>query len=246
MSKLLIANWKMNPAKEAEAVKLAKAVDAENVIICPPFLFIEAVSKVVKKAAIGAQDVFWQESGAFTGEVSAAELNSLSAQHVIVGHSERRALGETDEQVAKKVSAALAQKITPILCIGETREQRDAGQTREVIDRQLRTALSLIPVELSSDKPTAYIAYEPVWAISTNHQAGDTAVATPQDAAGVIHYMQGIIRGVPIAPVFLYGGSVNITNLSGFLAVPEIAGALVGSASLKAAEFKKMIAIARG
>ena len=242
----------MNPAKETEAIRLAKASDAGNVVVCPPFLFIEAVSKTLKKAAVGAQDMFWQESGAFTGEISGKELQSLKVQSVLIGHSERRALGETDEVVAKKIVAAFNQNITPILCVGETREERDGGQTMEVITRQLRTALSLIPAGAGEEKPLIYIAYEPVWAISTNQPtspsqggAGAPRVATPEDAQSVIHYMQGIIRGAPVMPLFLYGGSVNAENLGLFLVCPEISGALVGGASLKPMEFKKMIKIAK-
>jgi triosephosphate isomerase len=241
MGKILIANWKMNPTKESEAVKLAKASDAKNVVICPPFPFISAVSKAVKTAAIGAQDVFWEESGAYTGEVSGVELQGLRVSHVIIGHSERRhGLGETDEMVAKKVSAAFTQKITPILCVGETRVERDEQRTKEVIDRQLRSAFSLIPAENGDEKPLVYIAYEPVWAISSN-QSGAPTPASPADVVGVIHYMESIVRGIPITPIFIYGGSVNATTLLGFLNYPEIAGALVGAASLQTAEFKKMI-----
>jgi triosephosphate isomerase len=242
MAKILFANWKMNPATQAEAVALAKATDNANVVLCPPFPFLNGVAQVVKKAKLGAQDFFWEPSGAFTGEVSAAELESINVQHVIIGHSDRRALGETDEQVAKKVSAAITQKLIPVLCIGETRAQRDAQQTKEVIERQLRSALSLIPADMGNERPTVYITYEPVWAISTN-QVGNPVVSTPADAQTVIHYMQGVIRGAPVSPIFLYGGSVNAENLAGFLAVPEIGGALVGGASLRAPEFKKMLTL---
>jgi len=238
--KILIANWKMNPAKESEAVKLAKAVDEKNVVICPPFPFISAVAKVLENAEIGAQDVFWEETGAFTGEVSLDELQSLNVSHVIVGHSERRSLGETDEAVAKKLNASFAKKITPILCIGETRIERDEQKTKEVIDRQLRSAFSLIPAGGGDSKPLVYIAYEPVWAISSN-QTGEPLSASPDDVVAVISYMQGIIRGVPITPIFLYGGSVNAKILVNFLDRPEIAGALVGAASLKSVDFKQMI-----
>ncbi len=245
MNKLLIANWKMHPDTEAEAIKLAKASDAPEVIICPPFPFLSAVSKAVKKAAVGAQDMFWQESGAITGEVSASEIQSLGVRHSILGHSSRRQeLGETDEIIAKKIAAALAQKVTPILCVGETRQERDSGRTREVIDKQLRTALSLIPADSGDERPLVYIAYEPVWAISTN-QVGKPAVETPADAQEVIHYIQGIIRGAPITPLFVYGGSVTAENVGLFLVCPEFAGALVGGASLKSTEFKKMIKIAQ-
>ncbi len=241
MGNILIANWKMNPEKESEAVKLAKAEDAVGVIICPPFPFISAVAKAVKKADIGAQDVFREEDGAFTGEVSASELQALSVSYVIIGHSERRqALGETDDMVAKKIAAAFAKKITPILCIGETRLERDEKRTREVIDRQLRSAFSLIPADSGDDKPLVYVAYEPVWAISSN-QASTPVTAEPAEVASVINYMEGIIRGIPVTPVFIYGGSVNAKTLPSFLSYPEIAGALVGAASLQAGEFKKMI-----
>lgn len=234
----------MNPSTEADAVKLAKATDAKGVVVCPPFPFISAASKVLKKAALGAQDMFWEEAGPFTGEVSSSELASYGVTHVILGHSERRAaLGETDEMVAKKLARALSEGVTPIVCIGETKTEHDAGQTKEVVNRQLRTALSLIPAGAGEEHPLVYIAYEPVWAISTN-QVGDPVAETPEHAVSVIHYMQGIIRGVPVAPLFIYGGSVNATNLGSFLGHPEIAGALVGGASLRSAEFKKMIAIA--
>ncbi len=222
MSKILIANWKMNPAKEADALKLAKSSDAASVIICPPFPFISGIQKIVKKATLGAQDMFWQESGAVTGEVSGSEIESLGVSHVILGHSSRReVLGETDEIVAKKVAAAIAQKITPILCIGETRAERDAGQTREVIDRQLRTALSLIPADIGDEKPAMHVAYEPVWAISTN-QGSKPVSETPADAQEVVLYIQAIIRGAPVTPTFLYGGSVNADNLPHFLRAPNL------------------------
>lgn len=241
MSKILIANWKMHPATEAEAVKLAKASDAANVVLCPPFPFLSAVSRSIKKAALGAQDMFWETTGPFTGEVSSEELQSFNVKHVILGHSERRsALEETDEMIAKKVALALAQGITPILCIGETRMQHDSGQTTEVVNKQLRSAFSLIPADAGSAQPVVYIAYEPVWAISTN-QVGAPVSESPADTQSVVRYMQGIIRGVPITPRFLYGGSVNERNLGDFLACPEIDGALVGGASVRATEFKKMI-----
>ena len=242
--RLLIANWKMQIGSQAEAVKLAKASDGANVIVCPSFMWLPAVCKVLKKAKTGAQDMFWEEAGAYTGETSGAQLLALGVSHVILGHSERRALGETDEVVAKKVAAALEQRITPIICIGESAADRDGGRTREVIDRQLRGALSLIPADFGNSQPLVYIAYEPVWAISSHHLSPGGS-ATPEDVAGVIHYMQGIIRGVPITPQFLYGGSVDEKTLGGFLARPEIKGALVGAASTRPAEFKKMIALAK-
>src|SRR3989344_788629 len=236
MNKILIANWKMNPDKEAEAVKLAKAGDAEGVILCPPFPFLKSVSQAIKKAALGAQDACFEANGPFTGEVSPTQLKSVGVEYVILGHSERRAhLGETDEIIGRKVAAALEAGLTPIVCVGETRSERDKGQTREVIDRQIRMAFAQIPAG-GKDRYNVILTYEPVWAISTN--AGETAtIAGVQD---MINYMEGIVRGLPIVPAFIYGGSVNADNLASFLKCVEVQGALVGAASLKPAEFKKM------
>ncbi len=247
MKKILIANWKMHPTTEVEARKLAKAADAEGVIVCPPFPFLSAVAKVIRKAQLGAQDVFWESEGAFTGEVSAGELKSLKVAAVIIGHSERRMhLGETDEQIAKKVGMALADGITPIVCVGETAGERDQGLTNEVVGRQLRAAFSQIPAGADTERPPIYIAYEPIWAISTNKVGAAAPDESPEDVARMVDYMQGIVRGLPIEPMFLYGGSVREDNLRSFLACPGVSGALVGGASLKPAEFKKMIAQAAG
>lgn len=245
MNKILIANWKMNPAKEAEAIKLAKASDSEGVILCVPFPFLGAVKKVIKKASLGAQDVCFEEGGAFTGEVSANQLKSMGVEYVIIGHSERRAhLGENDELIGHKVAAALDAGITPIVCVGETRDERDKGQTREIIDRQTRMAFALIPAG-GKGKHNVILTYEPVWAISTNLPAsgGSAVTATPEVAQDMINYMQGIVRGLPVVPAFIYGGSVNEKNLQSFLECPEIHGALVGGASLKPGEFKAMISL---
>lgn len=248
MTKILIANWKMNPQTEKAAIVLAKACDAEGVILCPPFPFLKAVKQAIKKATLGAQDLCFENGGPFTGEVSALQLKSVGVEYVIIGHSERRAhLGETDELVARKVAAALEAGITPVVCVGETRDERDKGQTREVIDRQTRMAFSLIPAgggqARGGNKQETFnviLTYEPVWAISTNKGAEG---ATPESAQDMINYMQGIVRGLPVVPAFIYGGSVNPENLESFLQCSEVHGGLVGGASLKPAEFKKMIII---
>jgi len=130
---LIIANWKMNPGSIKEAVFFAREIDAENLVICPPFPFLEAVHKAIKKSSLGAQDLFYEDEGAFTGEVSARQLVDLGVKYVIIGHSERRRLGETDEIITKKVEAAIRNGITPILCVGETRSERDSGQSKKVI-----------------------------------------------------------------------------------------------------------------
>src|SRR3989344_7660855 len=128
MAKLLIFNWKMNPATLEEALFLGMASDSKNVVVAPPFPFIEEVGKELKKAELGAQDLFWESEGAFTGEVSAKELKNIGVKYVIVGHSERRhKLGETDEVVAKKLKAALDEGLTPVLCVGETKKEKDSG-----------------------------------------------------------------------------------------------------------------------
>jgi triosephosphate isomerase len=261
MSKILIANWKMNPSSEKEAIKLAKASDFENVIVCPPFPFLGAVKKVLKKAILGAQDICFEAGGPFTGEVSGEQLKSMGVEYVIVGHSERRAhLSETDEIVAKKITATIEAGLTPIVCIGETRSERDKGQTREIIDRQIRMAFSLIPANggnskinktsVNQEKFNVILTYEPVWAISTNQvttpgELKEAESATPEIVQDMISYMEGIVRGLPIIPAFIYGGSVNADNLESFLKCPEIHGGLVGGASLKSVDFKKMIEISK-
>ncbi len=244
--KLLIANWKENPLTAAEAMALAKASDVEGVVVCPPHVFIGAAVKTLKKAALGAQDGFYEPQGPFTGEVSMAQLAGVGVRYVIIGHSARRALGEDDTIVAKKVAAAFEAGLIPVLCIGETKEDHDAGRTKEVIDRQLRAAFSRIPAEHSGAAKEAIITYEPVWAISTNQTPGVTPVSdSPASAQTIVRYLEGIVRGLPISPKFMYGGSVNEETLEGFLACPEFSGALVGAASLRADEFKKMIKIAQ-
>jgi len=231
----------MNPEKESEALALAKASDAAGVVVCPPFPFLGGLRDVLKKAALGSQDLFYEKGGPFTGEVSATELHSLGVRYVIIGHSERRqAFSETDEVIAKKVSAALLAGLTPILCIGETASQKAAGETYAVLDRQLKVVLSQLP---AGERGKLIVAYEPVWAISTQMTPGGTP-PTPGMVAETISYLNSLIgnSGIPVS--FIYGGSVNSEDLAAYLAVPGIEGVLVGSASLKPTEFKKMIKIA--
>ena len=183
MSKILIANWKSNPQTEAEAVALAEASDVAGWILCPPFVFLNQVAKTIKKAQLGAQDVFWNK-GAFTGEVSPEQLNSLGVKYVIIGHSERRQnLGETDEMVAKKVAAALQAGITPVICVGESKSARDAGQTQTFIKQQLEVGLSLS----GECEKEIIVAYEPMWAISTSREHTHD---NPQDTITVISFLK--------------------------------------------------------
>lgn len=238
MVKLLAFNWKMNPAKLNEALDLAKASDYKNVVVIPPFPFIEEAAKILKRAELGAQDIFGGDlsaGGAFTGEVSAEELKNLCVNYAIVGHSERRhKLGESDEMVAKKLKAALDAGLIPILCVGEIKAEKDAGQREKVLERQLKTAFSLCP------KPYALnpiIAYEPVWAIGTGEPE------TPESAVEAIKYIKEILKSLAVSrkPLVLYGGSVNSKNLKDYLKHKEIDGVLVGGASLKKEEVKKMV-----
>ncbi len=230
MNKPLILNWKMNPETLREAVALAKASDFKNTVVVPPLPFLEEVGKVLKKAELGAQDLFWEDKGAFTGEVSAKELKDIGVKYVIIGHSERRhKLGETDEMIAKKLKAALENGLTPVLCVGETKKEKDAGQKEEVIKRQIEKGLSLVSQKSKVKSQKLLIAYEPVWAIGT----GDPE--TPEGARETIQFIKKIISAK-----VLYGGSVNSENLADYLKFKEVDGALVGGASLNKEEVKKM------
>ena len=238
MSKLVIANWKMNPASLAEAKKLAMSSDVEGLIICPPFPFLEDVAGVIKKAKLGAQDLFWEEKGAFTGEVSGSQEKELGVEYVIIGHSERRKnSGETDEMVAKKIAAALNDGLRPILCVGETREERDRNKTKEVAERELRIGLSRV---LNENKEIV-IAYEPIWAIGTGNPD------TPENTLEVVRFIRGLLKNLSskLEVKIIYGGSIKADNAVKFLQHKEIEGALVGGASLNGDEIKKIVEIAK-
>lgn len=240
--KLIIANWKMNPRTVKEAVALAKKADFRGAVLAPPFPFISAVLGSVKKAGVGAQDAFFEEAGPYTGEVSAAQLKSLGVRYVIIGHSERRALGDTEEMVSQKFSAAVRAGIRPILCVGE-RERKlgvassELGVEKVFVKQQLEPVLQKT---LNSQLSTLnfVIAYEPVWAISTTSGGRSD---TPEDAAEMISFIKSVLAERGLNPLVLYGGSVNGENARGFLERDEVDGALVGGASLKPEEFKRII-----
>ncbi len=249
MRTLFIAgNWKMNPGKADEAVALAEAVKAGvgqatdvRVAVCPPYPFLARVDEALSNTPIGlgAQDASWEASGAFTGEVSCAMLLDAGCTHVILGHSERRhILGEGDAWVNKKLKAVLAAGLIPIVCIGETLAERQADQTEAVVDAQLTGSLAgLSPEQMAG----VVLAYEPVWAIGTG------LTATPEQAQTVHEFVRKRLTdtfGAAIAGrvVIQYGGSVNGENAGKLLSCPDIDGALVGGASLKAPEFLKIIA----
>ena len=232
MQKLLVANWKLHPARESEAVKLAKASDAKGVVVCPPFPFLEEVGNSLRRASLGAQDLFSEPAGPYTGEVSAAMLKNLGVKYVIVGHSERRRwLGETDEMVNKKIKAALQAKLVPIVCVGEPKEVRRKGTSaaRAFVGKQLRAGLKGI-------SSSVVIAYEPIWAIGTGKPDD------PKETVGMAHHISS--RAGKRTKV-LYGGSVTAQNVRDFLQYKDIHGALVGGASLKIQEFKKIIDIVK-
>jgi len=211
-----------------------------EVLVCPPFLALEAVNQILAGSPIklGAQDVHWEAKGAFTGEISTAMLKEVGVSAVILGHSERRhVMGETNEMVNKKLKAALAAGLLPILCIGELLEERNMGVTREVVERQISKGFEGVGPE---DVARTVIAYEPVWAIGT----GKTA--TPRQAEEVHHYVRKLItqksgeavgQGIRI----LYGGSVSPDNVKELMAEEDIDGALVGGASLKVDSFLKIV-----
>jgi len=243
MKKLLFFNWKMNPRTLREAIILAKASDYENAVVMPPFPFLEGAARHLKKSRLGAQDLFWEAGGAFTGEVSAPELKSLCIEYVLVGHSERRhKLGETDGVVAKKLLATAKNGLIPVLCVGETKLEKRGGKTKSVIKRQLEKGLSLVgpksKVPGRAGKSQKFlIAYEPVWAIGTGNPE------TPESARETIQFIKKTLSTFhfPLSAKVLYGGSVNSKNLMDYIQYKEIDGALVGGASLKKDEVKKMI-----
>lgn len=232
MSKVIIANWKLNPQTTDEAVVLAKASDDENLIVSPPFPFLGSVAAALKYAKLGAQDLFWEAEGAYTGEVSGSQLVKIGVQYVIVGHSERRRhLGETDEMVAKKFLAALKNNLIPVLCVGETKAEREAGETREILNQQLKFMSRI------SKDAACIVAYEPVWAIGTG------MADKPADTIEIIAMIRKNLENFKNLRI-IYGGSVTSANAEDFLKHKEIEGALVGGASLKPEEIKEILQIA--
>lgn len=237
--KLIIANWKMNPMTEKQALSLLKGVDVEGVTICPPTPFLGAIGKKLKRADLGAQDVFFENEGAFTGQVSGKQLKGLGVSRVIIGHSERRRIGEGNDVVAKKVAAAIGNGLMPILCVGETKDEHVTGRTKEIVERQLELGLSLVIRQVPAVK--IIIAYEPVWAISGGDPLAESD--TPENAAMIIAYIRERLKALPVRASVIYGGSVNTENVHPFLEQEGIDGVLVGGASLRP-EFKQMVKIA--
>jgi triosephosphate isomerase (TIM) len=247
---ILAANWKMHKT-HLEAIqtvqKLSYLLDRDDserveVVICPSFTSLRSIDTLMSSDrlpyALGAQDVHWEDTGAFTGEVSPAMLKALNVTYVIVGHSERRELfGETDETVNRKVRAVFAHEMTPILCVGETLREHDAGATEQKVSAQMREGMHGISAD---DAATLVVAYEPIWAIGTGRNA------EPADAGQVIGLIRETLgslypKEVAEAVRIQYGGSVKAGNIRDFMAHPEIDGALVGGASLDPEEFALIV-----
>jgi len=240
--KLVVGNWKMHGSRAANAellsALLAAGPFAADVAVCAPFVFLGDVASTLAASDIrwGAQDVSAHEQGAYTGEVSAGMLHELGCRYTLVGHSERRAYhAESDLLVAQKAQAALAKGVTPIVCVGETLAERDAGQTEAVVKRQLSAVIH----QLAHCAAEMVVAYEPVWAIGTGR------TASPEQAQAVHAVLRAQLQaatGHGDAMKILYGGSVKADNAATLFAQPDIDGGLIGGASLKAADF---IAICR-
>ena len=246
---MIAGNWKMNKTvAEAEAfigalLPQAGAEEAVDVVVCPPYLALQAMVDSARGSAVQvyAQNMHEADSGAFTGEVSAPMLTELDVQGVILGHSERRELfAETDRALQLKVPKALDAGLTPILCVGETEDERERGDTERKLRHQVQEALDKVPVERL---PEVVIAYEPIWAIGTG------LTATPgqaQDACAFIRALvEGFDKAAGQAARVLYGGSLNPDNCPDMLCLPDVDGALVGGASLDAGSFAQIIASAR-
>ena len=247
---IIAANWKMHKT-HLEAIrdvqKLSYLLDKDDaerveVVICPPFTSLRSVQTLIDSDrlgyGLGAQNAHFEESGAFTGEVSPAMLLALKCDYVIVGHSERRAMfGETDEIVNKKVRAVFAHAMVPILCVGESSQERDAGVTDDTVARQVRAGMTGVPTE---DAGRVVIAYEPIWAIGTGRNA------EPADAGQVVTAIRDTLASTYTSAVadavrVQYGGSVKAGNIRDFMAHPEIDGVLVGGASLDPEELALIV-----
>ena len=247
MRKLIIAgNWKLNKTS-LEAIDLVNGFKRDlgditevDVVVCPPFTALSDVREALSDSniALGAQDLYWEDAGAFTGEISAPMLKDIGVQYVIIGHSERRQFfAETNETVNKKIKAALKSGLTPIVCIGETLQEREAGKTFSVIEKQCRESLANFSVK---EMGTMVLAYEPVWAIGT----GKTA--TSQQAQEVHKFIRGLLlkfHGKALAEQLRiqYGGSVKPENITELVMQEDIDGALVGGASLQHDSFVKIV-----
>ena len=254
--KYIVANWKMQPESLAEAEQILDSVDEylttrqdlvnqvlSGIVICPPFVFLEEVGKILNTSSLGnyielgTQDIFWEDAGADTGEISGPMLSKLGVRYVIIGHSERRwKLGESDEVVNKKLKAALRNELIPIVCIGE--RTRD-GNFIDFLKNQITATFAGLT---SDDLGKCIIAYEPVWAISSNPGAKPD---TPESALESMSVIRDVLsNSYNLTPkTYLYGGSVNSSNVRSFLSEDEVDGVLIGGASVDKEEFVKILSV---
>lgn len=244
MKKIIVGNWKMNPGSAKEAVVLAGAVKKAasrfsdvTTVLCPPYVYLPLIASK-SKVQFGAQDVFYEEKGSYTGEVSASQIASVGGSYVIIGHSERRKMGETDGVIAKKVLKALANNLTPIVCIGEEVHDAD-GNYLDIVRSQLLAALALVK---KTEVWKVIIAYEPVWAI------GAQDPMSAYDLHQMSLYLRKVLNeefgksaasGVPI----LYGGAADVTNAAEIISKGDVNGLLVGRESLSAERFVAMLKV---
>jgi len=243
---LIAGNWKMykTPDEAAEtAQQLVRGIGSVtdvDIMIAPTFIALAAVYAAIKNSpiALGAQNLFWQDEGAYTGEISAPMLKSAGCRYCIIGHSERRQyFAETDETVNKKIKAAIKAGLQPIFCVGETEKERESGQTLSILDKQIKKGLEGLVLEQLG---LLIIAYEPVWAIGTGKTATD-------DQAQEVHqFIRSLVKNnfgqaLSDSVRILYGGSVKPDNIANLMTMPDIDGALVGGASLNAESFRKII-----
>jgi len=251
IKKLIVGNWKENPKSEKQAVALFGAVaktkhsNSVEMAVCPPFIYLERLAAVRKRSgkkhiALGAQDAFWEEKGPYTSEVGPKMLRSLGVEYVIIGHSERRKwLKETDAMINKKIKLALRDGLKPILCVGEPLSVRKKGiaAARSFVTQQLKKDLAGVS-GAKQNIGNIVVAYEPIWAIGTGRHDD------PRDAGEMADFIKDLLKKIHrIKPRLLYGGSVDGGNIGDYVQYKSIDGALVGGASLKAGDFKKIVGI---
>lgn len=243
MKKIIIANWKCNPTALKEAEKIFKAVKKSSknirkreIVIAPPFVFLPVFKNSASHLCLAGQNCFYQEKGAFTGEISAKMLKDSGVKYIILGHSERRRIfGETDEMIAEKIKAVLRENLLPVFCLGETKKERKDKQTFRVLEKQIKIGLKKVPLKKINK---LIVAYEPIWAIGTGKPC------SVEEALRIILFIRKVIARVFNQKAarnirVLYGGSINSKNSSNYL--KKIDGLLVGGASLNPEEFLKIL-----
>ncbi len=239
--KIIALNWKLNPETEKEALSLLGFSDRKGVLVFPPSIFLAEIARKAKRAEVGAQNIFWEEGGAFTGEISPSMVKDAGVQWVLIGHSERRRyFDETDEMINKKILAALHADLRVILCVGEPLEVRKKGvsSAKKFVAYQLENDLRGIK-NFKLKIKNLVVAYEPIWAIGTGK------ADKPAESAEMAKFIKETLSSKPYPPnpKVLYGGSVNAKNIAAFLRPGEIDGVLIGGASLKREELKRIFGI---